>query len=208
MFAILSDSCQSRLGKRKPFIFGGGAAVVLSLLLLARARELGELSSTFFSSTGVDTLLAKSIATISIYCLNFAMQPLYLGIRAWSVDFFLPHQQPVISLWSSRFMSLGSLFVAFVGYGSHKPSFESLAFVSAAVLTAVLLLILVAAPPDTRMTPGNDHRALVQMPISWHTHACRLMKKIQDLPPITRHVCRTQLLAWFAWFPILQYSSR
>ncbi|KAJ0124503.1 hypothetical protein J7T55_005841 [Diaporthe amygdali] len=124
VFAILSDTCQSRLGKRKPFIFGGGAAVVLSLLLLARAKELGELLSTSFSAAGVNTLLAKTIATISIYCLNFAMQPLYLGIRAWSVDFFLPHQQPVISLWSSRFMSLGSLFVAFVGYGSQKPSFR------------------------------------------------------------------------------------
>ena len=211
IFAILSDKCRSRFGRRKPFILGSGAVVAASLLLMARAKQLGALLSP--SADRDDGAgLARAIAGAAVYAINMAMQPLHLGVRALAVDFFPPRQQPIVGLWSSRCSAFGAVFLALVGYSSRQPSFEALAVVSAAVLAGMVVLVTAATPirdsrdaEDCGSGPLISRRSDKALPFA--SQARRLWEMGRKMPPVTRRACRTQLLAWFAWFPVLQYSS-
>lgn len=208
VFATLSDGCASKMGKRKPFVLWGGVVVVISLVLLAQVEDLGRLLSPLSAATGRG--LAKFVAAAAMYAINFAMQPLNLGMRALAVDFFPPHQQPLVSLWSSRFQSLGAVFIALVGYVGNKPLFDVLARVSAATLSLLLLPVLIADPGQTwvRRKPAPAPRASPhRRGLSLCDYPRGVWSKMCHLPPVTRKACRTQLFAWFFWFPILVYTS-
>lgn len=50
---VISDSCRSKWGRRRPFLVGGSIIVVLSLLAIGWTRELTRL---FTNSEGGDTV--------------------------------------------------------------------------------------------------------------------------------------------------------
>ena len=205
--AALSDTCQSPWGKRKPFIFLGGLGTILSFLLLAAARPLAvtlAYSVLDQASPNAATTTSHIIAGLSIYALNFSIQPLQLGLRASVVDHFGPHQQPTANLWISRFSALGSIFVALVGLG-YSPAFWHLSIVVTSVLA--LLLGVVALTNTTKAGSQWSDRGKDAGPISLCTHVSRLLRKARHLPPITRRTCRVQLVSWFAWFLVLNYTS-
>ena len=73
---IRSDNCRVSWGKRKPFMFVGAAATIVSLLALAWVQEIvGGFLGLFGAapeSTGVRTTIIVA-ATILMYCLDFAV---------------------------------------------------------------------------------------------------------------------------------------
>ena len=205
--AVLSDACQSSWGKRKPFILLGGLGTIVSFWLLAAAKPLAATLANgilgLSSSTAVTTT-SQIMAGLSIYALNFSIQPLQLGLRASLVDRFGPHQQPTANLWSSRFSALGSVFVALVGL-YYSPAFWDLN----AVVTSVLALLLgvVALTKTTKTTSQTSEAGDNAEPVSLRVHISKLFKTARHLPPITRRTCRVQLVSWFAWFLVLNYTS-
>ena len=73
---LKSDNCRLRWGKRRPFIIGGAAATIVSLMVLAWAREIvGGFLSIFGAdpeSQGVRTSIML-FAVLFIYVLDFAI---------------------------------------------------------------------------------------------------------------------------------------
>lgn len=208
VIAALSQSCQSPWGKRKPFILLGGLGAILSFLLLAAAQPLAE---TFAHSTSAARTTSHAIAGLSIYSLNFCIQSLQMGLRASVVDHFAPHQQATANLWISRFSALGSVLVALVGLG-YSPAFFDLSVVVTSVLA--LLLGLVAWADVTKKAVMSDNHGpgprgdAEKLTISGViAHFSRLLRNARHLPPITRRTCRVQLVSWFAWFLVLNYTS-
>lgn len=208
--AALSETCNSRWGKRKPFIFIGGAGTIISFLVLAAAKSLAvRLDCSILGSASSEGTKTTShiIAGLSIYALNFSIQPLSLGLRASVVDCFRPHHQPSAMLWVSRFSALGSVFVALVGLG-YSPAFWDLSVVVTSIVA--LLLCVVALTNTTRLGPQQyvgrgKIPSIVQ--VSLYDHVRRLVRKARHLPPMTRQTCRVQLVSWFAWFLVLHYTS-
>lgn len=73
---ILSDNCQIAWGRRRPFMLGGAAATVLSLLALAWAREIvGALAAFFGTHPQNEKAIQGTIAfaILWIYLLDFAV---------------------------------------------------------------------------------------------------------------------------------------
>jgi solute carrier family 45 protein 1/2/4 len=73
---LKSDNCRMRWGKRRPFIVGGAAATILSLMVLSWAKELvGGFLGIFGGdpeSTGVKTC-TMLFAVLFVYVLDFAI---------------------------------------------------------------------------------------------------------------------------------------
>ncbi|RFU72111.1 sucrose transporter [Trichoderma arundinaceum] len=152
VIAVFSDTIRSPWGKRKPFIFLGGFGIILSFLFLASAQPLAETLAPHASVT-----VSHIIAGLSIYTLNFAIQPLQLGLRASVIDHFKPNQQVAANLWISRLQSLGSVFVALVGLG-YSPAFWDLSIAVVCVLVPLLGIVAFT----NNMKPGpqwSDHKS-------------------------------------------------
>jgi solute carrier family 45 protein 1/2/4 len=73
---LKSDNCRLRWGKRRPFIVGGAAATILSLMVLSWAKEIvGGFLGIFGAdpeSTGVRTSIML-FAVLFVYVLDFAI---------------------------------------------------------------------------------------------------------------------------------------
>lgn len=210
IIAGLSDKCNGPWGRRKPFIFIGGVGTIISFLVLAGAESLAvrlDCSNLGFASSEGTKTPSHVIAGLSLYALNFSIQPLSLGLRASVVDCFPPHHQPSAMLWVSRFSALGSVFVAVVGLG-YSPAFWDLSVV---VTSIVALLLCVVALTNTARLEAQQYLGRAKDgwadSVSLHDHVCRLIKKARHLPPMTRQTCRVQLVSWFAWFLVLHYTS-
>jgi solute carrier family 45, member 1/2/4 len=200
----LSDSCQSSWGKRKPFVFWGGISVVISIILLAMAQDAAVLVCGGGTSDDSRTV-GKIIAGAAMYILNFAMQPLSLGLRTHAVDNFEPHEQPFVSLWIGRWSTLGSVFVAATAYTA-SPPILGLSVLSCAILALFLLVSLFMTPdfsPHLEHEQTRDRRH--SQPV--HQQLSRTLKHTRKLSPIAQKICIIQLYSWFVWFLVLNYSS-
>jgi solute carrier family 45, member 1/2/4 len=93
---MLSDNCRIPWGKRKPFMIGGAAATVVSLLMLAWTKEIvGGILGLFgadVESQGVKVSIIV-VAVIWVYILDFAINTVQAAIRAFIVDCAPTHQQ-------------------------------------------------------------------------------------------------------------------
>jgi hypothetical protein len=73
---LKSDNCRLRWGKRRPFIVGGAAATILSLMVLSWAKEIVSGFLGIFGadpeSTGVRTSVML-FAVFFVYVLDFAI---------------------------------------------------------------------------------------------------------------------------------------
>jgi hypothetical protein len=143
------------------------------------------------------------IAGISIYALNFSIQPLALGLRASVIDQFSPSKQPQANLWISRFSSLGSIFVALFGLG-YSPDFRILS-----IVVSGLIAVMLATVAMTKNTSSLDYEDVLrkQTQTTAYRHFIGLLNRVQHLPPITQWTCQVQLVSWFAWFFVLNYTS-
>lgn len=73
---LKSDNCRIRWGRRRPFILGGAAATIVSLMILAWAREiiggfLGIFGASQESQWVKNTVLL--FAVLFVYVLDFAI---------------------------------------------------------------------------------------------------------------------------------------
>lgn len=77
---IRSDNCRISWGKRKPFMIGGGAATIISLLILGWTKEI----CAWILPDGSEFLpkLTIMLAVLMIYVLDFAINtgmPMFLS---------------------------------------------------------------------------------------------------------------------------------
>ncbi|KAJ6164459.1 hypothetical protein N7470_003131 [Penicillium chermesinum] len=211
---IRSDNCRSRWGKRKPFMVGGGAATLVSLLALAWVKEI---VGGFLSIFGVDPastgtkITTITLATIFMYCLDFAINTVQAGIRAFILDNCPAHQQELSNAWASRWTGVGNIVGYIFGYMNlpkHLPflgktQFQILSALASISLTATLIIsCLYIKERDPRLDgpPPSDGLSVIQF-------FRQTFKSIRNLPTQIARVCEVQLAAWTGWFPFLYYSS-
>ncbi|KAJ5381232.1 uncharacterized protein N7496_003660 [Penicillium cataractarum] len=211
---IRSDNCRHPWGKRKPFMVGGAVALIISLLALSWVQEI---MGVFLSVFGVDRQSGGAkitnivVATILMYCLDFAINTVQAAIRAFIVDNCPAHQQEVANAWASRLTGVGNICGFIFGYLDlpkilpflGKTQFQVLCALASISLTVTLLascLYIKERDPRLDGPPPSDGLGLVSF-------FRQVFKSIRNLPPQIARVCEVQLAAWAGWFPFLYYAT-
>lgn len=211
---IRSDNCRSPWGKRKPFMIFGAAGTITSLLALAWTRDL---VGGFLSIFGVDRdsngaqTMSIIVATIFMYALDFAINTVQAGIRAFILDNCPAHQQELANAWAGRVTGVGNILGYIFGYMDLPkllPFLGNTQFKVLSIIASISLAVTLGAScayiqeRDPRLdgSPPTEGLGLV----SFFRH---VFKSIRNLPPQIAQICKIQVAAWVGWFPFLYYAT-
>ncbi|ODQ63719.1 hypothetical protein NADFUDRAFT_84326 [Nadsonia fulvescens var. elongata DSM 6958] len=108
---ILSDNLRWKYGRRRPFIIGGGIAVMLSLFILSYSTDIVALVTGKSYETDSDWLKTKTIplAVMFVYILDFSISVIQGAGRAFIVDNVPTYQQQVANAWAARSTGFGNI---------------------------------------------------------------------------------------------------
>ncbi|KAJ2402909.1 hypothetical protein GGI23_000362 [Coemansia sp. RSA 2559] len=122
----LSDRCFSKLGRRRPFIAGGAAFVVASVIAIAYAKEMSQFLARLKGLSGSTepgsdyhlfvTRTSIVVAVIGFYVLDFSINTSQACARALALDIPPLHQQDLANAYAGRMLNLGSVSGYMVGF--------------------------------------------------------------------------------------------
>jgi solute carrier family 45 protein 1/2/4 len=228
-----SDRCTSKFGRRRPFMVGGAIATVISLLAVAWAKEIVGGFATIFgfrAAEGNINLATIVFAVTMIYVLDFAINTVQAGIRAFIVDNAPTAQQDTANAWMTRLSGVGNILGFLFGFMDLPKTFDifgatqfkDLCMLSSLALTGTLTLscisidepsagqeIRVQPPPRfARRRADNSDRSLDDdHSQGLFTSFKDIYRSIRHLPQQIRAVCYVQFFAWIGWFPFLFYIT-
>ena len=206
---IRSDNCRIPWGRRRPFMLGGGLATIISLLALAWTKEIVSFS---LGGTGWDTAkITIGVAVAMIYILDFSINTVQAGIRAFIVDNSPTHQQDEANAWAGRMTGVGNVVGCLSGYvdlPKHLPFFGDTQFKVLCVLACLFLggTLLITCAFISEINPRHQDSGEPQK-IRFFGYLKQILSSIRRLPPQIRKVCDAQFFAWIGWFPFLFYST-
>ncbi|KAG4427781.1 hypothetical protein IFR05_016735 [Cadophora sp. M221] len=211
---MLSDDCRSSWGKRTPFMVFGGLATIVALLALAWVREIvGGILGLFGAdreSEGVKITIVV-FAVGFVYILDFSINTVQAGIRAFILDCCPSHQQETANSMASRLVGVGNIIGYVAGY-IDLPKYMSffgntqfkilcvIASLSLSSTVAISVLTIQERDPRLEAARPKGKSGLIAFFMT-------VFKSIRRLPPLTRQVCEVQFFAWIGFFPQLFYSS-
>ncbi|CAO3644138.1 unnamed protein product [Mucor fragilis] len=208
---VISDSCRSKWGRRRPFLVGGSIIVVLSLLAIGWTRELTRL---FTNSEGGDTFKTVSIivAIASIYILDFSVNCVQASCRALIVDSLPPSQQEDGTAWAGRMVGLGNVAGYFMGYADLVRVFPFFGDTQLKVLCVFATIVLLGCDFITCYTVKEkvlkiDYANGSRKKRSPFALFSDIFRNIWHLPKPIQRICNVQFFAWIGWFPFLFYST-
>ncbi|KAI8808211.1 hypothetical protein BJ742DRAFT_772207 [Cladochytrium replicatum] len=213
---VYSDLCTSRLGRRRPFIIGGGVIVIVSVFCIAFSREI---SMFFFGIRNSDEItvpvanLTILIAVTGFYLLDFSINCVQAMCRALIVDVCPLDQQDAGNAWAGRMLGIGNIVGYFVGYLDLPRWFPFLGSKQIQPLCAIAILFFVFTVCATCVTT-------IEIPIKvapsqrrekgwvmWIKPLWSIAKTFGRLPAPVQSICNVQLFAWIGWFSFLFYST-
>ncbi|GAA5953409.1 hypothetical protein JCM3765_005030 [Sporobolomyces pararoseus] len=213
LVGVLSDSCKSKFGRRRPFIFGGVVVSSISVMLLGWAKEV----AGWFAQEGGDAhrRLAIGFAILAVYLVDFSVNVVQAMDRALLVDVVPPADQASANAWAARMFGFGAVFgyglgtldlVRWSGGFVGDEQIKVIAFFTvvlvcvthAVTLTCVQERILISTgDEDEPHKRGNPlTRAVSEV---WHA--------IRTIPKPIQSVFNVQFFSWISWFPILFYTT-
>lgn len=211
---IKSDRCRSRFGKRRPFMVGGAIATIVSLFTLAWTLEIVGASLSIFGVTR-DSQTAKTaaigLAVLMIYVLDFSINVIQAGLRAFVVDNAPTHQQDSANAWASRLHGVGNIVGYLFGYANlpkylwffGDTQFKVLCVIASIALASTLTVsCFFVSEQDPRLAgePAKQDSGVLAF-------FKELLRSVRRLPPQIKAVCVVQLAAWIGWFPFLFYAT-
>jgi solute carrier family 45 protein 1/2/4 len=183
-------------------------------MFLAWTREfIGALLGAFGASREGDAVKTTSIvfAVIMVYVLDFSVNVIQAGIRAFIVDNAPLHQQDTANAWANRMSNVGNIILYVFGYidlPRHLWFFGNTQFKVLCVIASVGLMITVLVScfsiqeKSYRQSSGSKPAKGGVL-----TFFKTLFHSIRYLPRQIKRVCQVQLAAWIGWFPFLFYGS-
>ncbi|KAK9466011.1 major facilitator superfamily domain-containing protein [Lipomyces arxii] len=209
---MMSDSSQSRFGRRRPFMAVGSAFTILSLFALSWSKNiiyvlLGGLTSSLTGPTQV-------LAVVMVYVLDFSVGTVQASSRAFIVDNVPLHQQQSANAWAAILTGVGNILGFILGtldlphifpvFGDTQ--FKCLCvFASLALIISVGLACIYIKEKDPRsdlyIREATGQRRSV-------TDFFKLtLRGVARLSPQVRLICNTEFFAWLGYFPMLFYTT-
>ncbi|KAF2755928.1 hypothetical protein EJ05DRAFT_539773 [Pseudovirgaria hyperparasitica] len=210
---MVSDRSRSRFGKRRPFIVGGAFATLVSLLLLSWARELVGGFLAIFGAKPESGGVKNSIimfAVVMIYVLDFAINTMQAGIRAFVADCAPTHQQEEANAWIARSSGMGNIIGYLAGFVNLPKYLPWLGYSQFKVLSAITCFALaLSVTISCASVHERDARAEGSSNADESVAAFfrSLIKSFGRLPKQVVRVCQVQCAAWIGWFPFLFYTT-
>ena len=211
---MLSDNCRLSMGKRKPFMLGGAAATMVSMMCLAWTRELVSGSLTLLGADPDSDFVHNAVivsAVIWIYILDCAINTVQAAIRSFILDCAPAHQQESASAMASRITGFGNIIGYTTGYANlpqylgflgHKQFQILCALASVALGSTVCLSAATIKERDPSREPPSSKNSLGVVGF-----CSSIYNSIQRLPIQVRRVCQVQFYCWIGFFPFLFYTS-
>ncbi|ORX74074.1 hypothetical protein DL89DRAFT_273659 [Linderina pennispora] len=197
----LSDKCTSRLGRRRPYIIGGAAFVVMSMVAIAYARELAQLLAQLIygadPSTDFVTRTAIVLAVIGFYVLDFSINTSQACARALALDIPPLAQQDLANAYAGRMLNLGSVSGYLMGFMDLRVLVPAQSQMQALCVLAILVFVVREQPlqPEAvRSEPAGQTLA-------------HIVRGVRQLPAPVQRICNVQVFAWIAWFPFLFFAT-
>ncbi|KAI4708661.1 hypothetical protein J4E89_006717 [Alternaria sp. Ai002NY15] len=211
---LKSDNCRLRWGKRRPFIIGGAAATIVSLMVLAWAREIiGGFLGLFGAdpeSSGVKTCIML-FAVLFVYVLDFAINVIQAGVRAYIVDVAPTHQQESANAWLMRSAGIGNILGYLAGYINLPDYLPWLGGTQFKVLCAIASFVMAITVGISCSTCSERDPQFDTAPAEQQEGVMAffrgLARSVKKLPPQIKKVCMVQFFAWIGWFPFLFYIT-
>nr|CAG8440775.1 8867_t:CDS:10 [Entrophospora candida] len=104
----LSDNSTSRFGRRRPFMVIGSLVVAIALMFIGWTQEI--VYSLVDEESPTSLTLKKSLAVVSFYLLDFAINAIQASCRALIVDSLSTSQQEEGTAWAGRMIGIGAVF--------------------------------------------------------------------------------------------------
>ncbi|KAK5116774.1 hypothetical protein LTR62_007448 [Meristemomyces frigidus] len=212
---IKSDRCRWKFGKRRPFMIGGACATILSLMALAWTREfMAAICHNIFGVPWESKTINKAsivFAVLMIYILDFSINVIQAGIRAFIVDNAPTHQQDSANAWASRMSGVGNIVGYLFGYVNlpkylwffGDTQFKVLCVIASLAMAATLGISCASVKerdPSHDGDPGQEADGVISF-------FRGLFRSIKKLPTQISRVCQVQFFAWIGWFPFLFYIT-
>ncbi|KAI7822103.1 major facilitator superfamily domain-containing protein [Kickxella alabastrina] len=198
----LSDRSQSSWGRRRPFILGGSVFVILSVLCISYARELGHLADVWLGWGDRSVLFAVG----GFYVLDFSINAAQACGRALALDVAPLEQQGEVNAWAGRMLNLGGVAGYLVGFTDLArwgvgTQMQALCLVALAVFTVTTAVSCIGV--QEKQADG----ASAAVESDWGSLARGIWRGVRQLPRPVQMVCNVQFFAWMAWFPFLFFAT-
>lgn len=218
IIGVLSDKSTSKYGRRRPFMLGGVAAVVVCFVILGWTREIVE----FFLGEGAEVERVKSWAVVlavgDIFVLDFVINIAQSTCRALVVDTLPIEKQQLGSAWVSRQGGIGHLLVyaigaldlnAWLGGFLGDTQFKKVCVIAALGMAVPQCLSCWAV--EERVLVRNDKGEKGDGSSSAGEGIVEVIRHIyhtfRHLPDRVQQICNVQFFSWIGWFPFLFYGS-
>lgn len=146
----LSDTCTSRLGRRRPFVIAGTLLTALSLLLFANSVEIVRMFAPDASARGGAVLW---LAVIAFFALDFSVNAVQAPLRMLAIEIVPPSQRATANSYLAAFTGIGNLIggiLAALNLSKLFPFFKddthAVFSISAALLIATATATVLASP--------------------------------------------------------------
>ncbi|KAF9933182.1 hypothetical protein FBU30_006348 [Linnemannia zychae] len=224
---VFSDSLDWKMGRRRPFILIGAILTVLSMYMVAYAKEIaqfltgddkgagGRATVGFEAGNGDDVESAVKVWTIGLavigfYCLDFSINAVQASCRSLIMDIPPTDQQEIGNAWSGWMNNLGSVIGFFAGNLDLVKHFAPVLGDSQIKILANLAMIFfitclsiscLSVQEIPYIPKEEDKNRSVCSTIG------NIWRAFRALPGEIQRICNVQFFAWMGWFPFLFYST-
>ncbi|TPX64840.1 hypothetical protein SpCBS45565_g05580 [Spizellomyces sp. 'palustris'] len=207
---VYSDKCTLRLGRRRPFMLGGGVLVLMSIGMIAYSREIAHQ----LLGTSPDKMTSIQAATIIVavtgfYFLDFSINAVQASCRSLIVDVAPIWQQESANAWGGRMIGVGNVIGYFMGFLDLPKFFPFLGDTQMKVLCwlaglwfSTSLGLTCWFIKERRYVPDP-----VQKARAWYRPLFDIFQALRSLPAPLQSICNVQFFAWLGVFPFLFYST-
>ncbi|EFJ27843.1 hypothetical protein SELMODRAFT_94770 [Selaginella moellendorffii] len=228
-----SDNCESKYGRRRPFILLGAVSVVIAVVIISFAADLGFV----LGDSGKSRPRAIVVFILGFWLLDLANNTLQGPCRALLADFTGKDQRRTrrANAFFSLFIALGNILGFAAGSYNSWPSLFPFTktkacelpcanLKSAFLLDIIILLITTALSvtaaaeiPWLPLTAGEKFGITTpQTPLLpdqeneepvQEAFIWELLGTFKELPRPMWYIMAVTALTWFAWFPFLLFDT-
>eukprot|EP01135_Chromosphaera_perkinsii_P005860 Nk52_evm9s369 gene=Nk52_evmTU9s369 len=211
IIGTMSDECQSKYGRRRPFLLGGVLASCLSMFAIAFVEGLYTLTPTTTTQN-----IAAFTTVFGFWVLNFSNNVLGAAGRALLNDIVPNPQQDSANAMFAFLTGGGGIvgsYVASVDLTAMFPFFVSqiqaaFVLISLVLLLSILITCSVSETPLSNFT--NDTMPITESYKKQNIFIGafeKVSKGISTLQEPVRRVARVQFMAFMAWFAYMFYAT-
>ncbi|KAI9027899.1 major facilitator superfamily domain-containing protein [Hyaloraphidium curvatum] len=184
----LSDRSESKYGRRRPYILGGLAAIIITTVVFMFSYLYGG--------------AALAVGFVSEVLLDFSINILQTPLRAIGSDMTPDTQQGIIQLLAASFQGVGAM----IGYGLMSALWDGNPSSMPPLLSAMLAINILFTGVHVFMVHENQHQRDPEDKLSGpFAPFLNAMKNIVRMDRKLATVCAVQFFSWaalFTWWPV------